>query len=117
MKRPISVTLIAVLLLLSGTAGIAYHITDVKTWHPFPYEYIAILLIRLLAILAGIYLLRGHDWARWVALLWVAFHLMISFWNSWSQVVVHTAVLAIFAWVLLRPAATAYFRPDETPPG
>ena len=113
MKRPITVTLIALLLLLSGVAGIAYHLTDVKTWHPFPYGYVAILLIRVLAIVAGIYMLRGHNWARWVALLWIAFHLAISFFNSWSQVAVHTVVLAIFAYVLLRPAATAYFRPPK----
>lgn len=110
MKRPLSVTLIALLLILSGGAGIAYHFTDVITWHPFPYGYIAILIVRTLAILAGIYLLRGHDWARWLALLWITFHLVISFFNGWSQVAVHTVVLTIFAYVLLRPAANAYFR-------
>ena len=114
MKRPLSITLIACLLILAGGAGVAYHITDVKSWHPFPYGYIAILLIRVLAILAGICMLRGRDWARWVALLWIAFHLVISFWNSWSQVAVHAVVLAIFACVLLRPAATAYFHLQKT---
>ena len=113
MKRPITVTLIALLLLLSGVAGIAYHLTDVKTWHPFPYGYVAILLIHVLDIVAGIYMLRGHNWARWVALLWIAFHLAISFFNSWSQVAVHSVVLAIFAYVLLRPAAAAYFRSQK----
>ncbi len=115
MKRPLSVTLIACLLMLSGAAGIAYHITDVRTWHPFPYEYIAILLIRVLAILAGSFMLRGNDWARWVALLWITFHLGISFFNDWRQVAVHTVVLAIFAYVLLRPAATAFFRQKTAP--
>lgn len=114
MKRPLSVTLIAVLLLLSGIAGIVYHITDVKTWHPFPYGYIAILFVRVLAIIAGIFMLRGKDWARWIALLWIAFHLAISFFNAWSQVAVHTLVLAIFCYVLLRPDANAFFRPQRT---
>ncbi len=113
MKPPISVTLVAILLILSGAAGIIYHMTDVKSWHPLPYGYMAILLIRVLAIVAGIYVLRGHDWARWVALLWIAFHLVISFFNDWSQVAVHAVVLAIFAYVLLRPAANAYFRPQR----
>ncbi len=110
MTRPLSITLIAGLLILSGAAGIAYHVTDVITWHPFPYGYIGILFIRLLAIIAGIYMLRGSDWARWLALLWITFHLAISFFNSWSQVAVHTVVLVIFAYVLLRPAASVYFR-------
>ena len=114
MKRPLSVTLIALLLILAGAAGIAYHFTDVNTWHPFPYGYIAILFIRLLAILAGIYLLRGRDWARWLALLWIAFHVGISFFDSWGAVVIHACFLAIFAYVLLRPAATAYFRTQKT---
>lgn len=114
MKRPLSITLIAGLLILSGLAGIAYHITDVKSWHPFPYFYFAILFVRLLAILAGIYLLRGSEWARWLALLWISFHLVISFFNEWSQVAVHTVVLAVFCFVLLRPAANAYFRTQKT---
>jgi hypothetical protein len=113
MKRPISVTLIAWLLILTGAAGIAYHITDLTSWHPFPYGNIAILLVRALAILAGVYLLRGSNWARWLAIIWIAFHVGISFFNSWSQVAVHTVVLAIFAYVLLRPAATAYFHPQN----
>lgn len=114
MKRPVSITLVALLLILSGAAGIAYHFTDVRTWHPFPYGYVAVLFVRLLAMVAGIYLLRGSDWARWLALAWIAFHLAISFFNDWSQVAVHTVVLAIFCYVLLRPAANAYFRTQKT---
>jgi hypothetical protein len=114
MKRPVSVTLIAWLLITSGTAGIAYHITDVKNWQPFPFGYFGILLIRVLAIVAGIYMLRGSNWARWVALLWIAFHLAISFFDDWTKVGVHAVVLAIFCYILLRPAATAYFRQQIT---
>lgn len=114
MRRPFSVTLIAGLLLLAGAAGIAYHITDVKTWHPFPYDYFAIFLIRVLAIVAGIYLLRGSNWARWLAILWIAFHVGVSFFDSWITVLIHAILLAVFAYILLRPAATAYFRQQKT---
>src|SRR5512147_1249347 len=114
MKRPFSISLIAWLLILSGAAGIAYHITDVKTLQPFRYEYIAVLVIRVLAILAGIFMLRGRDWARWAALLWITFHLAISFFDDWTKVAVHAVVLAIFCYILLRPFATAYFRQQTT---
>ena len=31
-----------------------------------------------LAIVCGVFLLRGHNWARWLALAWIAFHVVLS---------------------------------------
>jgi hypothetical protein len=32
----------------------------------------------LLALIAGIFRLRRHDWARWLALAWMAFHVKLT---------------------------------------
>ena len=109
-NRPISVTIISLVLITSGLAGLAYHATDFKTLHPFPYDWLGIEFVRLLAIVAGAFMLRGSNWARWLALAWIAFHVVISIFHSLSQLAVHCVVFAVFAWALFRPAAREYFR-------
>ena len=74
----------------------------------------------MVAVIAGIFMFRGRNWARWLWLSWVAFHVAISFLNKLSEVMVHAAMLAVFAFLLFRPAASAYFQgalavPTPTP--
>ena len=88
-KRPVSITLLAVLLIATGFLGLVYHARDINLQHPLQNDTLWVELIRVLAIVAGIFMLRGHNWARWLALAWIAFHVVISFWHSWSQVAVH----------------------------
>jgi hypothetical protein len=109
-KRPLSVTMVSVLLIAAGTAGIVYHFGELKLHPPVHYGPLGILLVRVLAIVAGVFMLRGQDWARWLALLWIASHVGISFLHSWQQVIMHALFLVVFAFLLLRPAATKYFR-------
>ncbi len=109
-KRPIAVTLIACLLIVAGVVGITYHAREFDTAHPFAFGSIWILLIRALAILAGIFLLRHANWARWLAMAWIAFHVVISFYHPISQLVVHAIVFIIFALCLFNSRANAYFK-------
>ena len=37
-----------------------------------------ILLVGIIAIVAGVFLLRGARWARWLVLAWLAFHVVVS---------------------------------------
>jgi len=54
---------------------------------------------------------RGRNWARWLALVWMAFHVAISF-PVVRQVVTHSIIFALIAWVLFRP--DAIFHTPET---
>ncbi|MGH9490268.1 MAG: hypothetical protein ACRD17_07120 [Terriglobales bacterium] len=65
-------------------------------------------LVEALAILAGIFLLRGHNWARWLAVAWLAFHVAISY-PAADKLAVHGAFLAVIAWFLFQPSAGRYF--------
>jgi hypothetical protein len=96
--------------------GIAYHLPDFSPQHPFGYENLWILLLRIAAIVAGAFMLRGRNWARWLALVWIAFHLILSFFHSVGEVVIHGLVLAVFGWLLFRPDARAYFSPTAAKP-
>ncbi len=108
--RPISVTVLGYLLIAMGAIGIAYHFTEFRTTRPD--EYVLVLIVRLLAIVCGVFLLRGTNWARWLAMAWIAFHVVLSYFQSMQQLAFHAAVLAVFAVVLFRPAANRYFRGD-----
>jgi hypothetical protein len=115
-KRPIAVTILACVLMAAGVMGIAYHLPDFSPKHPFRYENLGILLLRVAAIVAGVFMLRGRNWARWLALAWIAFHLILSFFHSVGEVVIHGLVFALFAWFLFRPDARAYFSPTAAKP-
>ena len=90
--------------------GIAYHLKEFKPQHPFQYDIVWITLVRLLAVVAGVYMLLGRNWARWLGLAWIAFHVIISAFHSAQELVIHGLLLALFAYFLLRPSASAYFR-------
>ena len=111
-KRPVSITLLAVLLIATGFLGLVYHARNINLQHPLQNYTLGVELIRVLAIVAGIFMLRGHNWARWLALAWIAFRVVVSFWHSWSQVAVHVLVFAVFAVFLFRPPAARYFKTE-----
>lgn len=64
----------------------------------------------LLAIVSGLFMLLGRNWARWLALAWMAFHLAISF-PIVRQVISHSIILGLIAWLLFRQDARRYFQP------
>jgi hypothetical protein len=109
-KRPVLVTILACLLIAMGAIGIAYHLGEFRSTPPV--EYLSVLFVRLLAIVCGIFLLRGKGWARWLAMAWIAFHVVLSYFHSMQEVAMHLVVLAVFAVVLFLPAANRYYAAD-----
>jgi uncharacterized membrane protein HdeD (DUF308 family) len=109
-KRPLSVTLLSVLIAAAGALGVAYHLTELNLRHPFQNDVVWVGLIRLVAIVCGVYMLRGSNWARWLAMVWIGFHVVISGFHSLQEFAFHGLLFAVFAYVLFRPQATEYFR-------
>jgi hypothetical protein len=112
-QRPITITILSWLYIAAGAIGLVYHLADFRS-HAFHTEDVWIALVRMLAIVAGVFMLRGADWARWLALAWIAFHVVISSLNSVQQGVIHALFLALFAYFLFRQDARAYFRRQAT---
>ena len=77
---------------------------------PSAAEFMVALPVRFLALVCGVFVLRGANWARWTLTAWLAFHLFISIPHSVAAFLVHGALLAAAVYLLFRPAATAYFR-------
>jgi Ni/Fe-hydrogenase subunit HybB-like protein len=53
-------------------------------------------------------MLLDHNWARWLALAWMVFHVAISF-PVLRQMAVHSIIFAVIAWLLFRPDAGRYY--------
>jgi hypothetical protein len=109
-RRPLSVTLLSVLIAAAGAVGLAYHLSELNLRHPFQNYVLWVGLIRLVAIVCGVYMLRGDNWARWLAMVWIGFHVVISGFHSLPEFAFHGLLFAVFAYVLFRPQATEYFR-------
>lgn len=108
-KRPLAVTLISVLYVVAGTVGLAYHAREMISPMPFRTDEIWVLLVRLLAVFCGVFLFRGANWARWLAIAWMAFHVGVSALHSVSQTFVHALFLAVIAWLLFRHSSSVFF--------
>jgi len=69
-KRPVSVLAVACLYIFVGTVGFVFHFKELLAGHPDAW---GIEITELVALVSGIFLLRGQNWARWLALAWIVF--------------------------------------------
>jgi hypothetical protein len=113
MKRPLTVTIIACLLVAVGVVGSAYHLNELKQ-NAFRGANIWIFVLEFVAILCGVFLFRGASWARWLAMAWIAFHVVVSFFDSFGKVAVHAVILVLFAYFLFQRNANSYFRDRQS---
>ena len=104
-RPPLSILVLSCLYTAIGTVGFAYHFPRPLTFH---YEDVWIEGTELLAVAAGVFMLRGHNWARWLALAWIAFHVAISF-PVIRQITIHSLFLAVIVWLLFQSRAGQYF--------
>jgi hypothetical protein len=58
----------------------------------------------------GIFILRGANWARWLLLAWLCYHVVLSAFHSLSEMIIHGVLCAVIASLLFRRQATGYFR-------
>lgn len=109
-KRPLSITIIGWMFIGAGSIGLLYHLSEFKTRSLFEQSLVWICFVRLLAIVGGMFMLRGFTWARWLLVVWMTFHVILSAFHSLLEVLVHGVLLGVVAYFLFRPQASAYFR-------
>lgn len=108
--RPVSVTVLAGIYLTVGIIGFCYHLREFAARPVFHQDAVWIELTEALAVISGLFLLRGQDWARWLALAWMIFHVVLSAFNAVSEFLVHLLFCIVIAWILFRSPATRFFR-------
>jgi hypothetical protein len=102
--RPLAVWVVACLYLLVGCSALVFRWHDLGKpdggW---------VILTESLAILTGVFLLLRQNWARWLAVAWMGFHVAISY-GDVGKLIAHSCFLVLIAWLLFRKDSTRYFR-------
>jgi hypothetical protein len=109
-QRPIAVTIVALLYIAVGIGGFVDHFHGLLEGSLLRFDGAGIELVELVALTAGVFLLRGQNWARWLALAWIAFHVVLSAFGGVAMLAVHVAFCAAIGGILFRPDASRYFR-------
>jgi len=115
-RRPLSITIISWILIAFG--GLAFLISmrplanfsAVQRIAERDVEFWLIPVIQILALLSGLFMLYGFNWARWLLVVWVGYHVIISLMHSIFEVFVHSLLFAVVLYIIFRPPATEYFR-------
>ena len=106
-ERPLSVTVLAWLFIAVGI--IAFVRNFPATLHVEKDSFL-IEFTELVGLTAGIFMLRRQNWARWLALVWTAFHVAVAAFMHFQGLLFHIVIFAGIACLLLRSDANEYFR-------
>jgi len=109
MKRPFAITVLSWLFIAIGVVALAMDVHFVAG-HGWSRDEALIFPVHALAVIAGVFMLRGADWARWLAVLWMVFHLAITVLNAWRGFAFHAILLAGITFLLFRADARTWFR-------
>lgn len=104
MQRPRSITIISWLFIVFGAIALVSGLvtTDLAShWY--------IHLSRFLQIVAGVFMLYGRNWARWLLVVWMAFHIVVGALHSVLFLLMHVAIFSVILFFLFRRQASVYF--------
>jgi hypothetical protein len=108
-KRPVFVTLLAIVYMAISAIGFVYHFPRFHGQPRFQGKDVWIELTEATAFLSGIFLWQGRNWARWLALAWIVFHVVLSAFHTFRELIVHCVICGVIAWILFMPPGTRYF--------
>ena len=121
-QRPLSITIISWLLIVFGAIALVaglwpiVHMNGGQRIADFEKHWM-VHLSRSAQIVAGVFMLYGHNWARWLLVVWLAFHVIVGALHSPFHFITHVLFFLAGLYFLFRPAASAYFRGTETDVG
>ncbi|HZZ39483.1 MAG TPA: hypothetical protein VFE06_10145 [Acidobacteriaceae bacterium] len=112
-QRPVPVLIVACLFIAVGVLGFGYHFRELLTLQK---DNLWVEGTELTALVCAVFLLRGRNWARWLAVAWAALHVMVSALNAFHGIVAHSVLFVLISWLLFRPEAGRYFRDAQPAP-
>lgn len=112
-NRPLLITLLGWLLILTGAAQFVLH--AVRIHRPMHLPDLGLPLFELVILVCGIFLLRGSNVARWIAVAWIGVHICIGFLDSPGRGLIHCLIFLLLIWLLFRPGVNTWFRLQGEP--
>ena len=108
-RPPPSLALIAALFLALACLDLYRGIAPLVQSGHLAGDDVIVLAIGVAAAIGGIFLLRGHEWARWLLAAWLALHVAISIPHP-GLLLAHVLIFGLIAFFLFRPQATSFLR-------
>jgi hypothetical protein len=95
--------------MIAGISGMIYHAEELKnaatdlnvSW---------VFVVRLAAVIGGWFALRGSNWARWLLVTWIVYHVFLSFYHTTAQVAIHVFFTTLTVLALFNKNSNAYFK-------
>jgi hypothetical protein len=115
-KRPLSLTVISwIFIAFGGIASLIslpplFDSSAANRIAEHPFEFWLTLVIQALALISGVFMLYGFNWARWLLVVWVGYHIILSALHSPFELLVHTFLFAVVLYFIFRSQASAFFR-------
>jgi len=104
-RRPLSITIISWILIVFGSIALlsgVLPLSDIKShWY--------VHLSRILEIVAGVFMLYGRNWARWLLVAWIAFHIVVGALNGLVSLAMHVVIFSVILFFVFRRDANVYF--------
>ena len=111
-KRPRSIIVIGLLFILLGIITLVHAVMELinadqrlsdlqRHW--------MIYLSGFAAIVGGAFLLKGHNWARWLLVLWMIFHIVVGALHGLAPLLTHAVIFSVILFFLFRRPASTYF--------
>ena len=102
-NRPLTIVVISLLFILLGTITLVHavvelinttdRLTDLKShW--------MIYLSGIAAIVGGVFLFKGHNWARWLLVAWMLFHIVVGALNGLVPLLTHVVIFSVISSLL-----------------
>ena len=104
--RPRSITIISWLFIIFGSIALLSGVLPFRDLMSHWYVHLS----RLLMIVAGVFMLKGHNWARWLLVLWIAFHIVMSALHSILFLLMHVVIFSVILYFVFRRESSFYFR-------
>src|SRR5678816_4132392 len=98
MPRPRSVTIISWIFIIFGSVALLSGVVRGAELKSHWYVHLS----RLLQIVAGVFMLYGRNWARWLLVAWIAFHIVVSALHSVLFLLMHVAIFSVILFFVFR---------------
>jgi hypothetical protein len=109
MKRPLAVTITGWIFIAAGTIGFLYHIKEVDIRNLFSNDALWVQAVRLFAMAGGILTLQGSNFGRWLIVIWMVYHVFLSYFHGMSELIMHAVILGCVCLALFYSKANTFF--------
>jgi len=108
-KRPMLLIIVSAVFILVGLGSFSAGLWPVLSSRTVPLDSVIVMVSGLTALISGVFMLRGANWARWLCIAWLVFHVALGFWHPLSKLVTHAVILVVVALILFRTSAARCF--------